>query len=135
MSFFRKRKEKETEELKSKPEVVSVKEVKVATAVITSSYNDCSGAGPICVKWYFLVREKDGRYYEIFSNRLIKEKKDTYGDGFISTVFDVPYIENVEPLTEYLKNPNEEYVKTHLLFDFILDMNVQKQLEIHTKQK
>lgn len=34
----------------------------------------------------------------------------------------------VEPLSEYLKNPNKKVIDIQLLFDFILDMNVQEHL-------
>ena len=80
------------------------------------------------MKWYFLVREVDGKYHEIFSNKQIEEETDTNCDGFVSQNFDTPYIEKLEPLTEYLRNSNIKVIKLQLLFDFILNMNVREKL-------
>lgn len=107
---------------------LKVEEVKVATTIIISSYNDGSGASPRCVKWYFLVREVNGKYHEIFSDKQIEKEEDTYRNGFISQNFDTPYIRKLEPLTQYLRNPKEKVIEVQLLFDFILDMNVQERL-------
>ena len=121
MAFFNKRKVKRTVTLK-------VEEVKVATTTIISSYNDETGAGPICVKWYFLVREVNEKYYEIFSDKQIEKESDTHHDGFTSKTLDAPYIEKLESLTEYLRDPKEKVIELQLLFDFILNMNVQERL-------
>lgn len=126
MAFFSKKKGRRAEKIRN--EEVKVEDVKIATTNITSSYDDGSGLGPRCVKWYFLVHEIDGKYYEIFSNKRIKEKVDTHNDGVTYQTFDTPYIEKVEPLREYLKNPNKKVIDVQLLFDFVLDMNVQEQL-------
>ena len=126
MAFFSKKKGRRAEKIRN--EEVKVEDVKIATTNITSSYDDGSGLGPRCVKWYFLVHEIDGKYYEIFSNKRIKEEVDTHNDGVTYQTFDTPYIEKVEPLREYLKNPNKKVIDVQLLFDFVLDMNVQEQL-------
>lgn len=126
MAFFSKKKGRRAEKIRN--EEVKVEDVKIATTNITSSYDDGSGLGPRCVKWYFLVHEIDGKYYEIFSNKYIKEEVDTHNDGVTYQTFDTPYIEKVEPLREYLKNPNKKVIDVQLLFDFVLDMNVQEQL-------
>ena len=96
---------------------LKIEEVKVATTTIISSYNDETGAGPRCVRWYFLVREVNKNYYEIFSNKQIEKEPDTYHDGFTSNNFDTPYIEKLEPLTEYLRNPKKKVIELQLLFD------------------
>lgn len=126
MAFFSKKKGRRAEKIRN--EEVKVEDVKIATTNITSSYDDGSGLGPRCVKWYFLVHEIDGKYYEIFSNKRIKEEVDTRNDGVTYQTFDTPYIEKVEPLREYLKNPYKKVIDVQLLFDFVLDMNVQEQL-------
>lgn len=126
MAFFSKKKGRRAEKIRN--EEVKVEDVKIATTNITSSYDDGSGLGPRCVKWYFLVHEIDGKYYEIFSNKRIKEEVDTRNDGVTYQTFDTPYIEKVEPLREYLKNPNKKVIDVQLLFDFVLDMNVLEQL-------
>lgn len=126
MAFFSKKKGRRAEKIRN--EEVKVEDVKNATTNITSSYDDGSGLGPRCVKWYFLVHEIDGKYYEIFSNKRIKEEVDTRNDGVTYQTFDTPYIEKVEPLREYLKNPNKKVIDVQLLFDFVLDMNILEQL-------
>lgn len=121
MAFFNGRKKTNNTTLK-------VKDVKVATTIITSSYNDRSGAGPKCVKWYFLVYEEKGKYYEIFSHKQIEKESDTHHDGVGSQYFDTPYIEKLEPLTEYLEDKNKKVIELQLLFDFILNMNLYERL-------
>ena len=121
MGIFSKRKLTETATL-------NVEEVNIATTIIVSSYNDGSGVGPRCVKWYFLVREVNGKYYEIFSNKQIEKEEDTHHNEFTSQSFDTPYIQKLEPLTQYLRNPKKKVIELQLLFDFILDINVQEQL-------
>lgn len=121
MGIFSKRKSTGTGTLK-------IEEVKVATTIIISSYNDGSGLGPRRVKWYFLVREVNGKYHEIFSDKQIEKEEDTHHNGFTSQSFDTPYIQKLEPLTQYLRNPKTKVIELQLLFDFILDMNVQEQL-------
>lgn len=42
--------------------------------------------------------------------------------------FDTPYIEKIEPLTEYLRDKSEKKMNIQLLFDFITNMNVLNSL-------
>lgn len=114
---------------------LNVEEIKVATTIIISSYNDGSGAGPRCVKWYFLVREINGKYHEIFSDKQIEKEEDTQHNGFTSQSFDTPHIQKLEPLTQYLRNPKKKVIELQLLFDFILDMNVQERLSTSEESK
>ena len=133
MTFFKRRKVKNEE---SKVlSTIRTEEVKVATAVVTSNYDDGSGLGPRCVEWYFLVHEVDGKYHEIFSGKQIEREEDTHCGEFSIKNFNTPYIQKLEPLTEYLKNPEKKVIELELLFDFILDMNVQKQLAPFDKNK
>ena len=122
MAFFKRRKVNSTG-------TFNVEELKVATTIIISSCGYGSGLGPRCVKWYFLVREVNGKYHEIFSDKQIEKESDTHHDGFVSQSFNTPYIERLEPLTDYLKNPKKKVIELELLFDFILNMNVQGVLE------
>lgn len=122
MKNFFKRKEEKTEKIR-------VEEVKVATTMIISSYNDESGLGPRCVTWYFLVREVNGKYYEIFSDKQIERESDTHHDGFCSQKFNTPYIEKLDPLSDYLREKNKKDIELQLLFDFILEMNVIERLK------
>lgn len=121
MAFFNKRKEAGKGKLK-------VEEIKVATTIIFSNYNDGTGACPRYVKWYLLVREINGKYHEIFSDKQIEMETSTYHDGFTSLDFNTPYIRKLEPLAEYLINPNEKVISLQVLFDFMLDMNVSERL-------
>lgn len=119
----------------NKRRVTKIATLKVATTIIFSSCDDGSGAGPRCVKWYFLVRELNGKYYEIFSNKQLEKEADTHHDGCTSKKFDTPYIEKLEPLTEYLKNPKKKVIDLQLLFEFILEMNVQEQVSTSKDNK
>lgn len=103
MAFFSKKKGRRAEKIRN--EEVKVEDVKIATTNITSSYDDGSGLGPRCVKWYFLVHEIDGKYYEIFSNKRIKEEVDTHNDGVTYQTFDTPYIEKVGTFKGIFKKP------------------------------
>lgn len=42
--------------------------------------------------------------------------------------FDTPYIEKIEPLTEYLRDKSKKKINIQLLFDFITNMNVLNSL-------
>lgn len=124
MAFFTRRKEK-----------IKVEEIKVATISIISSHDNGSGAGPLCVKGYFLVHEVKGKYYEIFSNKQIEKASDTHNDRFMYLNFDTPYIEKLEPLTDYLRNPKKKVIDLVLLFDFILEMNVFERLGVFDERE
>ena len=104
--------------------LVNVEDVYVATTNITSSYNDGTGCGPICVTWYFLVKLENNEYHELFAGKKLEKGEDNHKDGVISANFDTPYIEKIEPLTEYLRDKSEKKMNIQLLFDFITHMNV-----------
>lgn len=118
MAFFRKKKRKGT--IKSN---IKVADVQLVTSIIISNYNDGTGLGPRCVIMYFLTSCEDGEYYELFSGIKLK-KKEQPENGILFQNFNTPYIEEVEPLTKYLKNPNKVVIDTQSLFDFITYMNV-----------
>lgn len=123
MAFFKKRKD-------SKPPstLVNVEDVYVVTTTITSSYNDGTGCGPRCVKWYFLAKLENNEYFELFAGK--KLEKD-----LVCVKFDTPYIEKVEPLTEYLCVNHKKHINIQLLFDFITNMNVKNSLQTSTDSK
>ena len=108
--------------------LVNVKEVYVATTTITSSYKDDTGFGPRCVSLYLLVLEKNNEYHELFSGTKIEKEENTYKDGVVIADFDTPYIEKIEPLTEYLQDTSRKKVSLHMLFDFITNHNVLNSL-------
>ena len=59
---------------------------------------------------------------------MIEKKKDTHKDNMVVANFDTPYIEKIEPLTEYLRDKSEKQINIQLLFDFITNMNVLNSL-------
>lgn len=128
MGIFKNKKRKEDNET-LEVKTMEVEKVKVATTGIVSSYDDGSGLGPRCLKWYFLVYEVNGEYHEIFSNRKIEKALDTCHKGTTHKTFNTPYIEKLEPLSKFLKNPEEKLIELDILFDFILDMNVKEVIE------
>lgn len=103
-------------------------EIYVLTTTITSNYDDGSHNGPICVTWYFLATKKDDFYYELFSEKKIEKETDMHSDGVVSLTFNVPYIERVEPITQYLVDSSKKELDKVLLFDFITNMNVLNHL-------
>lgn len=116
MAFFRKKKGT----IKSH---IKVADVYVVTSIIISDYNDGTGVGPRCVTMYFLASCEDGEYYELFSGIKLKKKEQPENDILFQN-FNTPYIEEVAPLTKYLKNPNKVVIDIQSLFDFITYMNV-----------
>lgn len=128
MKLFSGRKAKNKAKLK-------VEEIKVAGAIIVPSFDDGSGGGIRCVNLYFLVYEEKGKYYELFSNRIIETKEDAMEEGFNCMCFDTPYIEKVKPLSEYLIKKNVKTIERNDLFDFILEMNVQEQIGAIDKEE
>lgn len=119
----------------NKHRLVRVGPLKVATTIITSSYYDGSGAGARRVKWYFIVREVNGKYYDVFSNSQILKESDTHNHGSTIKKFDTPYIEELEPVTKYLRNPNKKFITSQCLFEFIIHMNAQQILLALDKNK
>lgn len=122
MAFFKRKKSTNPNTL------VNVEDVYVAKTTITSSHNDGSGWGPKCVTWYFLVKLENNEYHELFAGKKIEKEEDTHKDGMVFANFDTPYIEKIEPLTEYLRDKSEKKMNIQLLFDFITNMNVLNSL-------
>lgn len=108
--------------------LVNVEDVYVATTTITSSHNDGTGWGPRCVTWYFLVKLENNEYHELFAGKKIEKEEDTHKDDMVVANFDTPYIEKIEPLTEYLRDKSKKKINIQLLFDFITNMNVLNSL-------
>ena len=117
MRFFKPRESREEKH-------VIVSDVYVATVVTISNY----GSELECLHCNLLVREKNGKYYELFSNMLIEKEEDTHCDGFVSNEFNTPYIEEAKPLEGYLKNPKQKTVKKESLFEFLFDLNLYSRL-------
>lgn len=109
--------------------LVNVEDVYVATTLIVSSHSDGAGYGPMCITWYFLVKLEDNEYHELFAGKKMEKEEDAHKDDMVCKNFDTPYIQKVEPLTEYLRDPSQKQINIQLLFDFITDMNVSHSLK------
>lgn len=101
---------------------VKVADVKVAKAGLVT-LQGCEIIGtPLCLKYYLLVREVNGKYYDIFSNVHI----GMYIKGF--RVLDTLLIEELEPLTNFFEISNEKYVESQELFDMLLYLNIDERV-------
>lgn len=114
---------------KQEERIVNCSEIFVAKTTICSSFLDPHGGGPLTLEKYFLVTEKDGKYFELFSGLELKKESDIHSNGFAVSFKNTPYIENITPLVQYLR---DETLKTLLktlsyenLFDFITTINVE----------
>lgn len=105
--------------------MVNVGHVYVVTATIVLARKE----GDACwvtreVPWYFLAKFENDGYYEFFSGKKLVKKEDiqTMGTVYVG----MPYIEKVEPFTDYIKEDVvDKELDIQLLFDFITNMNVQ----------
>lgn len=86
--------------------IVNCSEIFVAKTTICSSFLDPHGGGPLTLKKYFLVTEKDGKYFELFSGVELKKESDIHSNGFAVRFKNTPYIENITPLVQYLRDEN-----------------------------
>lgn len=109
--------------------IVNCSEIFVAKTTICSSFLDPHGGEPLTLEKYFLVTEKDGKYFELFSGVELKKESDIHSNGFAVSFKNTPYIENITPLVQYLR---DETLKTLLktlsyenLFDSITTINVE----------
>ena len=130
--FFRKRKNRVTPEVKEDVNI-NVNNVYVVTTKIISSFDDGSYNGPMSTTFFFLAKlnEDDGEYYELFTETKLEKKSE---ERSFSKKLDTPYVEKAEPLTEYLRNPEEVLIAKKELFMFITQMNVQSKLEAISKK-
>lgn len=74
--------------------IVNCSEIFVAKTTIYSSFLDPHGGGPLTLEKYFLVTEKDGKYFELFSGVEIKKESDIHSNGFAVSFKNTPYIES-----------------------------------------
>lgn len=109
--------------------IVNCSEIFVAKTTVYSSFLDPHGGGPLTLEKYFLVTEKDGKYFELLSGVELKKESDIHSNGFAVSFKNTPYIKNITPLVQYLR---DETLKTLLktlsyenLFDSITTINVE----------
>ena len=131
--FFRKRKNNVPTEVMEDVNI-NVNNVYVVTTKIISSIDDGSYNGPMSTTFFFFLaklNEDDGEYYELFTETKLEKKSE---ERSFSKKLDTPYVEKAEPLTEYLRNPEEVLIAKKELFMFITQMNVQSKLEAISKK-
>lgn len=124
MSIFNKKKckNKDREFL----ELYDPKEIYLLTTEIISDCNDGSGAGPRCVTQKYLATKKGEKFYEFFSKVEIKYE-DNSVQGFSFREFNVPMINKVEQLKEYVKGSNV-WLTEEQLFYFITKENTDMRV-------
>lgn len=113
---------------------IKVKTLYVAKCIIVSSHYDGEGRGPKYAVYYFVVRKIRNQYYEVFSGKKIEMKEYPEKDGGSCKKFNTPYIEEIKPLTSYLKDSKKEVVSSVELFDFITDMNVSEFIGVFNEK-
>lgn len=73
-------------------------------------------------KYFELFSKKRKKYFELFSNVEIKKE---------STYFNIPVIEEVKPLTDYISDEyKKKAMESKLLFDFLLNLNMENIMEL-----
>lgn len=93
MSIFKKKVGKEIgKKERQELEIFDINDIYVLTTSIVSSYNDGNGNGPIYITKKYLAEKEDENFYELFSGVKFSN----------STSFDVPKIEKVEHLTDFV---------------------------------
>ena len=75
------------------------------------------------VTQYFLAKQKENKYYELFSGEPLEIKEE----GSKNNLSDVPYIEEVNPLSQYFYN--DELTDSEL-FSYIIKTNAVNQLKM-----
>ena len=118
------------EQKEQKPEEVEYnpKDIFLLTTEIISSYDDGSGLGPRIITEYYLATKKDEDFYELFSKVKIEKEEDTHSEEFCCKNFNTPYITQVEPLTDYVRNPDKK-LTADLLFGFITEANTDIRIK------
>lgn len=118
----------EQKEQKPEEREYNPKDIFLLTTEITSNYNDGSGFGPRVITEYYLATKKDENFYELFSKVKIEKEEDTHSEGVCCKNFNTPYITQVEPLTDYVRNPNKK-LTADLLFGFITEANTDIRIK------
>lgn len=100
--------------------IVNCSEIFVAKTTIYSSFLDPHGGGPLTLEKYFLVTEKDGKYFELFSGVEIK-KESVFIQMDLLLVLKTLHILKVQ----YLRDETLKTLSYENLFDFITTINVE----------
>lgn len=99
----------------------------VLTTTIVPDYDEKVGN----ITYYFLATKREEEYYELFSDM----KLEKYSDKDTTKQLGKPYIKKVEPIKEYMMDKKAKKIKSNLLFEFIISINVDNMVDlmIHNK--
>lgn len=122
MSIFKKDEKTTTRNVKFK-----CSDVYVLTTTIVPDYDEKVGN----ITYYFLATKREEEYYELFSDM----KLEKYSDKDTTKQLGKPYIKKVEPIKEYMMDKKAKKIKSNLLFEFIISINVDNMVDlmIHNK--
>ena len=123
MFFKKKRKGEESKKL-----TVKVDDVYIATSNLKASCDDGKGFYDKKVTLFYLVVKSSYGYKELFTGRELVLDED---EEFL----DIPFIQRVEPLREYLGNYDGEEITYTALFDIIANINAMDKLGALEKTK
>ena len=123
MFFKKKRKGEESKKL-----TVKVDDVYIATSNLKASCDDGKGFYDKKVTLFYLVVKSSYGYKELFTGRELVLDED---EEFL----DIPFIQRVESLREYLGDYDGEEITYTALFDIIANINAMVKLGALEKTK
>ena len=123
MFFKKKRKGEESKKL-----TVKVDDVYIATSNLKASCDDGKGFYDKKVTLFYLVLKSSYGYKELFTGRELVLDED---EEFL----DIPFIQRVESLREYLGDYDGEEITYTALFDIIANINAMVKLGALEKTK
>ena len=114
-----------------KSNLIDTKDVFLLTTYVVSSYDDGSHDGPKMVKVLFYAKKGENAYYELFSGMEI----EPFDVEHPIDCFDKAFMKKAEPLSKYLRNPENSMMKASELMEFLTLLNTQEILKAKSKQE
>jgi len=114
-----------------KSNLIDTKDVFLLTTYVVSSYDDGSHDGPKMVKVLFYAKKGENAYYELFSGMEI----EPFDVEHPIDCFDKAFMKKAEPLSKYLRNPENSMMKASELMEFLTILNTQEILKAKSKQE
>ena len=114
-----------------KSNLIDTKDVFLLTTYVVSSYDDGSHNGPKMVKVLFYAKKGENAYYELFSGMEI----EPFDVEHPIECFDKAFMKKAEPLSKYLRNPENSIMKASELMEFLTILNTQEILKAKSKQE
>ena len=114
-----------------KSNLIDTKDVFLLTTYVVSSYDDGSHNGPKMVKVLFYAKKGENAYYELFSGMEI----EPFDVEHPIDCFDKAFMKKAEPLSKYLRNPENSIMKASELMEFLTLLNTQEILKAKSKQE